>query len=53
MIYVYSTPWGDRRAIRRQPIPHLALDLAEALRDDEEDRAWELLHSLGDQANFL
>lgn len=46
MLYVYSTPWGDRRAISREPVPHLVVDLVRTFEDEDESLAWQLLHSL-------
>ena len=49
MIYIYSAPDGRRRCLSREKLPGLALDFVQAFPDKEEDRAWELLRSLGDQ----
>ena len=52
MIYIYSTPDGQRRCFSREELPRLTRDFVQAFPDEEDDRAWELLHSL-DQGDYF
>jgi len=48
MIYLYSTPHGERVHLSREEMPELVMDFVGTYRDDEEDRAWDTLRSIWD-----